>query len=287
MALLTAQATAVIAPEVGWPEAARTGVRALAAVLLVMSVSDLLRLLAFPPHDAGRTSLVTGLTATHVAIAGAVLIAAALLRTPHRAVANLTGYALVAVPLLWLAQRRAGMVAARTAAIALALFAFFPTHLDVSDRERLTYAQSGSGFRWSTGWPTSAWVLRHEIQLSRPLTGNWSIVIQLAAPNPRPPRILARLNGQDAGAFVSSSNDEIALHLPPALIAGQMRLTFEFRPESSTTDLRLSAHRWVAGASLGSAASSFFDGQGWHTGTFDDAAGRTVPGVYSLELRPD
>ncbi len=286
IALLASQVSVALAPEAGMPEALRTGARVLVGTVLLILVADLVLLLAFPTRWFGSLILGIEIAPAHIAIAGAAFVAMALMRTPHRAVANVAGYVLVGVPLLWLAHRQAGPQAARTAALALALFAFFPTHANVPAVERLTYTAPGSPFRWSTGWPAPGWLLRHEIELAHPLNGPWRVALQLAAPNPNPPSVLARLNGVEVTSFRSASPDEIEFDLPPALLSGTRRLVFEFRPASPSSQLQVSAHRWTAGTRLGAGASSFFDGERWHAGTFDDGAGRVVPGVYSIELRP-
>ena len=228
LTLLAAQVSVELAPGAGISEAIRIGARILVGTVLLMLVAELVLLLAFPARRVGSIILGIEIAPPHIAIAA--FVALALMRTPHRPVANVAGYILVGMSLLWLAHRQAGPRTARTAALALALFAFFPTHANVPAMDRLTYTAPGSPFRWATGWSAPGWILRHEIELAHPLNGPWRVVLQLAIPNPNPPSVLARLNGAEVAAFRSASPDEIEFDLPPALLSGKTHLVFEFRP---------------------------------------------------------
>jgi hypothetical protein len=218
----------------------------------------------------------------------AALIGAALLRSPHRLVTNLLGLALLGVPMVWVVRRAGGARAAAQAAAALALFAFVPTHLDLRTAPERALYEPQSAFRWAVGWPTAAWVLRHEMTLERPLgTAPVSLFVQRAASYRGPAKIEVTLNGDRVGILAERDQDWLAVELPTAKTTGQTDLDFELRQAGFDPLLRLVAQRWSAGATLDGAASSYFDGAAWHTGTLNTATGRPETGIYVLQLRGD
>lgn len=226
-------------------------------------------------------------TATQVLFLGGALIAAALQRAPSRLVANLLGYGLVAAPLLWVVRRRAGPAAAAKAALALALFAYTPTHLDLHPSEGYAYEQwtAESPFRWSVGWPRDGWILRHEIELPEAArNGPLRLVALLALPYSGPAQVYGTVNGQPVGPLRRHDEHALLLEVPPSVAAGERRLAFELWPEPVDPGLRIGAQRWAAGASRGATASSYFDGERWWLGTFNDRAGRRQEGVYMVRL---
>lgn len=242
------------------------------------------------PTAADSTSLVhtpaSGfplLGAWYLVAAGALFIAAALQRWPSRLAINLLGYALLAVPLVWLVQHRAGPGAARKAALVLAVFCFLPTNGDVRQPPVVERSAAGSPFRWSVGWPVDGWLLRHEIRLDRAAGGPRDLWIPLAARYDGPARVHVSVNGRPLGE-ARPEGDSVRITLPADVLADETRLAIELRQEPRDPALRLLATRWAGGASLGHDASSFFDGERWRQGTLDDVAGRLQPGTYVLRL---
>lgn len=228
------------------------------------------------------------LSALHIGLGALVLIAAALQRAPSRLAANVIGYVLVAVPALWVVQRRAGPAAAARAATVLALFALLPTHADLRDMRLFEQVpvSAGSFFRWSVGWPEEDWILRHEIRLERPGENRpMALIVQLAAPYEGPAQVFASMNGYELGPLRNLGRGQLQVTVPAEVVSGQSHLRFELRQRPVDPSLRLVAQRWTGGASLRSAASSFFDGQAWRPGTFNDLAGRPRIGIYLVELR--
>jgi hypothetical protein len=221
-----------------------------------------------------------------IALVGAALIGFALLRTPNRLVVNLIGYAVVSAAALWVAQRRAGEPGARAAGLAVALLGFLPTATHVPTPPPLLHSLPGSPFKWTAGWPSTEWAFRHEIQLARPLDRP----ARLVAIRDRPPagvgQVQVSLGGTDLGAMREAAFDVLELHIPAERLAGMTRLSFELRLTAPDPTLRLVAHRWIYGATLGAGASSFYDGSEWRRGTYDDRTGRVAGGAYLIELQP-
>lgn len=229
------------------------------------------------------------LNALHITVGSAALIAAALQRAPGRLLVNLLGFGLVAVPLLWVVQRRAGPPVATRAALAFALFAFVPTHTDIRQAPASEQARLDSPFRWTVGWPDESWILRHEIQPDRLAMGPFEqpmfLTVVVVGDARGGGQVYATLNGQELGPLRRTEYGTLVVGVPADLLVTQSRLAFELRQSPRDPALRLVAQRWSGGATLGPAASSFYDTRRWWPGTFNDAAGRREPGVYLLELR--
>ena len=229
------------------------------------------------------------LTAGHVVFGAAALLAAALQRSPSRLVVNLLGFGLIAVPLVWVVRRRVGPAAAASAAAALAVFAVFPTHVDLRQAPSTEKWRADSPFRWTVGWPSDGWILRHEIRLDRPATARpMRLIVPIAgdaAAQPAGPgQVFATMNGQDLGPLRPTGYESLVVDIPAELLAGRSRLTFELRQAPVDASLRIVAQRWTGGAGLGPTASSFYDTQRWWPGTFNDLVGKQQAGVYILEL---
>jgi hypothetical protein len=283
--LLTVQVTLTLQPEAGLPSALRAGLAVLVSATLLLLIGDLIRRLIFA-RAVPPTTAAWPFTVNQIALAGALLLIAVLPRAPQRLVVNLLGYALVAVPLLWLTRRHAGENAARLAALALTLFAVVPTHLKDVPVPSLPQAEAGSNFRWPAGWLHQDWVLRHRIVLAEPLPGAGSLRLSLAAPYSGPAEVIGRLNGQTIGPFRPVPTDLLEASIPAALLRGPTDLTIELRLSRPDPALSVAAQRWTGAATLRDDASSYFDGRAWHGGTFDTVAIRAQRGAYVLELIP-
>lgn len=260
----------------------------LAAAALALAMADLLTWLTVPSRRGTWAVRAPGRRwppGYQLALLGAVLIAAALLRTPHRLVANLIGYAVVATALLWVAERRGGAPAARAAGLAVALFGFVPTHLNVGTPPTMETGAGGSAFIWTASWPSTEWVLRHEIELEKPLSRRAVLTLALAQRPTSRANVLVRLDGIELGPMRLAPYDVLEREVGLEHLAAKKHLVFELRLSDPDPSIRLLAHRWTGGASLGPAASSYFDGLRWNAGTFDDVLGRSRPGVYLLELQ--
>jgi hypothetical protein len=139
---------------------------------------------------------------------------------------------------------------------------------------------------WSAGWPSRQWALRQEIALDRPLDRPHLLIVALARTPPSSADVRVWLNGAELGAMRAAPYDRLELLVPADRLASQRRLTFELRLPSPDAALRVLAHRWSAGATLGGTASAYFDGTAWRSGTYDDTAGLARAGVYTMELEP-
>jgi hypothetical protein len=289
--LVGAQLVLALAPDGGAGAALEAGAKAAIgcwAVLMLAEVGvSLLRgrtadsvAGAWPEPAASATPT----TALHIALAGAGLIAAALQRTPSRLVLNLLVFAFVALPLWWVVQRRAGAPAAAKAAAILAVFAFYPTHLDLRQAPVTEQWRADSPFRWSVGWPSEEWVLRHEIQLrgrEEPRAGRpMRLTFLTAGPGNGPGQVFVTVNGQDLGPHRATRDRTLPIDVPADLLAGRARLVVDLRQSPLDPSLRILAQRWAGGATMGAQASSFYDTRGWWPGTFNDLAGRQQPGMY-------
>ena len=269
-----------------WDLALRAGAGAWIAWALFTTLSECLTPPSTTRSDA-ESATRDPRAAWRVLCGAAALLAVALARSPARLAVNLLGFALVGPALIWLVRRRAGSGPATRAGIAFALLALFPTHLDLPRPPERTVGVSGSAFRWTSGWPTDDWRLRHDISLDTPLSTD---VLQLWVQHdrggePRPGRIGVSVNGIPVGELAPRGVDWYAVDLPAAALSGQSELRFELWQVVPDRGQRLIAQRWAGGATLGSAASSYFDGRDWHSGTFDDALGAASPGIYVIELR--
>ncbi len=223
--------------------------------------------------------------ARQVTLLASVAIAVGPFGSATRAVAVLLGYWLVAVPALWLARRWWGPGAAARAALALAILVLWPLHLNLARPPATVAAEPSSTYRWTAGWPDERWVLRHRIRLPEALPGRRAtLVLPLAAAYAGPARVLASINGRATGAARLREHTTLEIDVPPDLLVPGAVLAFELRQEPAGAAMRLIAQRWTAGTTLGVAASSYFDGQAWHDGTFNDALGRPQPGAYLAYL---
>jgi len=297
------------APRVGWGAASFVvcvGISLAAAQLRLLSAGDPLAALdAAIRWGGGALVVLLFISAVRTTLRGTVeprvspsaeqilwitaaLIGASLLRSPHRLVVNLFGLALLGVPLVWATRRLGGARAASQAAAAVAVLAFFPTHLDVRSVPERAQFNPTSAFRWAVGWPTAAWVLRHEMTLDRPLGATpVSLFVQRAGAYRGPAQIEVTLDGERVGLMAERGQDWLAIDLPTAKTTGQTHLDFELRQVGHDPQLKIVAQRWSGGATTDGAASSYFDGTAWHKGTFNTATGRAESGIYVLQLRGD
>jgi hypothetical protein len=202
-----------------------------------------------------------------------------------RAMADLLGYWMVAVPTLWLARRWWGPAAAARAALALAILVLWPLHLNLVQPPATVTAEPASTYRWAAGWPDERWVLRHRLRLPGVLPGRRAtLVLPLAAAYTGPARVLVSINGRATGAARLQGHATLEIDVPADLLVPGAVLAFDLRQEPAGAAMRLIAQRWTAGTSLGAGASSYFDGHAWHDGTFNDALGRPQPGAYLAYL---
>jgi hypothetical protein len=226
--------------------------------------------------------------AWQIALAGGALVAIGLQRSPGRMALSLLAYGLLAAFAIWVAQDRGGRVAGAQAAALVALFAVVSTGADRRVAPPVETTRQGSPFRWSVGWPDGAWVLRHELQLQPGAPGPKVLLVPLAEAYDGPAQVLARVNGVDLGALEREQRTRLRLVLPErGLVGSDGRLTVELRQQPYDPHLRLIAQRWTSGASLGARASSYFDGRSWRQGTFEDATGRALSGVYVIQFGDD
>ena len=239
-----------------------------------------------PVRAACAEDTAAGRLASRVLGVSALLITAALLRAPERLLVNVLGFLLVGGALLWGVRRRATGVVTLRASLAFGLLAFVPTHLDASQAPQIRVSEPASHFRWSVGWPTDEWGLAHEMVVDRPLSpAHYELWVQHAGLHQVPGRIEVSFNGQPLGPLEPRGQDWLMLDLPASQTAGLTRLRFELRQRGRSEIQRLTAQRWSGGATLGAAASSYFDGLTWRSGTFDDVTGEARPGLYVMELR--
>ena len=281
-----ARLTAAPDPLAAWGVGLRVGAGAWIAWTLAITLLECLVPPESPPGGADWPAR-SWWTGARVLAGAAVLLAIALARSPARLAVNLLGFSLIGSALLWLVRRRAGGAAAARAALAVTLLALHPTHLVLTRPPERALALPGSTYRWPVGWPTDAWRLRYDVSLNAPLAAEvlelWVQHAEGAAQSPG--RIAVSVNGTPMGALAPRGQDWFALNLPSRALAGQTHLRIELWQEVADRRQRLVAHRWASGASLGAAASSYFDGLEWRTGTFDDSTGAARPGAYVIELR--
>lgn len=284
---IAAQGQLALMPEMVGGAILATGARWALATYLALIVARVCRDVvtgSTRPWPAGRW------TAMQIGTAGAVLIAVVLLRTPSRMIVNLLGYALVALPLWWLVRRRSGSGAAAQIMLAVTLFVLWPTHLTAVPRLSTVGWDWQSTVRWSVGFPSEAWALRHVVRLPRPHeSGSLYLMVPLAEPYQGQSRITARINGEDPGQLLenaggTSGATSLWMEVAPQQARGTQEFTIELRQHPVDGRLRLIAQRWVRGASSGVHASSYFDGERWWPGTFHNAANRRLDGVYLIFL---
>jgi hypothetical protein len=167
----------------------------------------------------------------------------------------------------------------------VAVLALAPANVDMKIAPDTAPAQADSAYRWTVGWPQPDWMLRHEVRLATPLAGvDASLSVPLAIDYGGTAQVLITVNGRDLGPMMQPSGRELRTGLPPDVIAGQTRLTFELRQRPWDPAMRLFAQPWTSGATMGALASSFHDGVRWWPGTFNDGAARHQFGVYIVRL---
>jgi hypothetical protein len=204
-------------------------------------------------------------------------------RTPSRLTLNLVGFSATALPLAWVVGRRAGGGAAACAVVALGIFGAGAGAVDATRAPIVNDTVADSPIKWTTGWPTASWVLRHELLLETPLpAARQRLVFPLAQRYEGKSRVYATLNGRDLGP-VGPSADGIDVPIPADML-GMTRFTFELRVDRPDPALRVMAFHYGRGATLPGAASQFFDGTAWHGGTYNDATGRRQDGVYIVRV---
>jgi|GEM_PF-2185319 len=217
--------------------------------------------------------------------AGALLIAAALLRAPSRLAVNVLGFGLLAVPLCWVIQRRAGWPVAARAATIVTVVAFFPTHLDGSVAPKRHAATPENPFMWSVTWPNPDWRLRHTIPLAEPWPARPARISVLGAGRyGGPAAVLATVNTHEVGALQDWGNGYLGIEIPAADARGQRAFVIELRISQVDPGRRILAQRWSGGAAGRASASAYFDGERWNMGTFNDVLDRPQPGIHVISV---
>jgi hypothetical protein len=210
-------------------------------------------------------------------------IAAPLLRQPARLTLTLYCFVLAAGATWWVVRRSGGAPAAAGAVGGLTLLALVAT---TSQYPSMRFAEDwrpDSTYKWAVGWPTESWRVRHTVQLPRPAPARaLRLRLFLARAYDGPARVYGAVNGRAVGE--AQLSNEVHVDVPAAVVAGSSRLEFELRLAPVDPRLRLLATRWSQGASLGGAASGYFDGVVWLPGTFNDATGLAQPGVLAAHL---
>lgn len=222
-----------------------------------------------------------------IVLGSAALLVAALQRSPARLVVNLIGYGVAAVFLIWIVRRYGGAQASARAVAVLAVFALVPTHVDWRTTPLTENARAESPFRWTVGWPGEAWVLRHELDLTALARAPQTLMIPLAVRYEGPAQVYLTLNGEALGPVAIVNGQSLQARVPERLVVGQTRLTVDLRQRPHDPMLRLVAQPWTAGATLGTRASSYYDGERWRSGTFGDVSGRPKPGMYVIRFGLD
>lgn len=268
---VAAAALALAVPTESLDFALGIGVRVALGVWCVVTLYGVLVDPTATPSDA-----VTRFAAGHrwqtVVLTTFVLLVVAVQRAPARLAANVIGYAALLAPVAWLAWRRAGAAGAARAAVALGVFVLLPTHVDRRTIAGPDTTQADTPFIWSVGWPSPDWVLRHEIVVPPRLAGRrLTLTAPLADRYVGPGRVSVRADGLNLGEARFVAAESLAEFDVPAQLAMSDRvLALELRLAPYDPQLRLLAHRWVAGGTRGASASAFFDSREWWPGTFDD-----------------
>lgn len=226
----------------------------------------------------------------HVLLVGLTLIVLFTAKTPARLTVNLVGFVAFAGPLWWLVQRGAGQRAATIAMSAVAVFAVVALTADRPTRQFIADWGAASPYKWSAGWPTAEWRLAQTISLPTGRDtprGGYVLTMPLAQRYGGTSSVLFTVNGVEVGAarFVQDRS-WLAVDVPTEGASADGDLRIEFRASPPDPALRILALRWTGGATMGAAASSYFDGSQWRAGTFNDAAGQAQLGVYVVRLEP-
>ena len=233
----------------------------------------------------GRRSLARW-PAWQIALAGAVLLIAGLQRAPQRLVLNLIGYALLSAFAVWVVQRRGRAARRRGRRPWSPSFAVVATTADrrpaaggevVRGRRRPCAGRSAGRSR--SGCCARRCGSPRGSALREPLEVPLATAYDGPARGPRP--------GQRGGAGPDGARRPGRAATGAAGGGGAPRR--DARARAAATPLRSGSAPDRAAldgrGDAGGAASSYFDGQRWRPGTFDDAAGRRQDGVYVLQLK--
>ena len=257
------------------------------AILELLSVAAAMASQPRAPRTESGSARVGGAVQTGALLAA--LFALAVQRSPERALLNLVGFVGLAAPLAWTAQRWRGGEMAVRAVLALGVLALASTRVNLPPNAAfdIVEAKADSPFRWTVGFPSSSWVLRHEFvaRLPQPPGYRPELLIPLAAPYPGSADVAITLDGTRVTLMEGMARGFLHARLQPEWLALPGRRTLEMRLTPADSSFKLIAQRWTDGAALGASASSYFDGVSWHAGTFNEATGAAQPGVYVLQIR--
>jgi hypothetical protein len=257
------------------------------ALLTLLSVA--LDMVSQPRASGTTDSSRDGLGAVRAAAVLGALFAIAVQRSPQRAFLNLVGFAALAVPLVWTVQRWRGGASATRAVLALGVLALASARVNLPPNVAFNIAEAkpASPFRWTVGFPSGEWTLRHEFLAgaSHPPGYRPELLIPLAAPYAGTSNVVVTLDGKQVTMLEGPARGFLHARLQPEWLALPGPRTLELRLLPPDPQFRLLAQRWTAGASLGPNASSYFDGVAWHSGTFNDLTGLAQPGIYVLQIR--
>jgi hypothetical protein len=281
--LLAVQLALVLRPGVGVGEVAWLAVKLALASALVLLLLWIALAMAQRRRGATRPGRPWALEPWPVLGVASAAVALSLLRQPARLTLTLYCFVLGAGATWWVVRRCAGAGAAAGAVGGLTLLTLVAATTQHPSMRFAEDWQPDSTYKWAVGWPTESWRVRHTVQLPGPAPARaLRLRLFLARAYEGPARVFASVNGHVLGE--AQLSNEVHVDVPASLAAGTSRLEFELRQAPIDPRLRLLATRWTQGSSLGAAASGFYDGVVWLPGTFNDAAGRTQPGVLAAHL---
>ncbi|MDQ3700889.1 MAG: hypothetical protein M3442_08215 [Chloroflexota bacterium] len=293
--LLTAQLALVFAPEVGLRGALRAawwGTLSAALVLLFLGVGTAMmqgpgESTAAPATSAavsrGRRSAWPVMGSVGALAGASAVVAVALAGQPARLTLTLYCFVLLSGAAWWIVRRSGGPTAAAGAVAGLTLLTVVASTAQYPSLRLLEDWRPDSPYRWSVGWPTEEWRVRHTVQLPGPAPAReLRLRLFLAQEYDGPARLYAAVNGHDLGA--ASVTGEVHVDVPVQYATGASRLEFVLRQAPVDPRLRVLASRWTQGASLSATASGFFLEGVWLPGTFNDATGRRQAGVLAAHL---